>query len=406
MHVTAGTVSRGERQAPAAALAGLMVATFCFVTTENLPVGLLPLMAADLHTSLSSVGLLVSWYGLTVAVASVPLTRAARWIPRRYLVPGLLALFVLASLLSALASTYLALAAGRVVIALCHSVFWSIVVITAAGLFPPQARAKVVTLIFGASSVATVLGVPAATWLGQNLGWRAAFMALTVLGVIALAAVTATLRDTLGDEGHPASADRPDRRRYVILLTATALSITGLSEASTFTVPFLTTVGGFSAGAISPLLLLRGAAGVAAVGFSGSLLDRRPRAAMILPTAALALSAFGLYTSGTSQLVSIGLLALFGAAMFMMITAMANRVLHVAPGRTDIATATQSAVFNAAVAAGALIGAVLLPAYGVRSTALVSALLISAAVGLLILEPRIADRHTEVPDRTSGQPPA
>lgn len=390
--MTAGTLQRVERRAPAAALGGLMIATFCFVTTENLPVGLLPSMAADLHTSLSSAGLLVTWYGLTVAVASVPLTRATRRIPRRYLLSALLAAFVLASLLSALASTYPLVAASRVIIALCHSVFWAVVVITAAGLFPPEARAKVVTLVFGASSVATVLGVPADTWLGQNWGWRAAFLALTALGLLSLAVVALFLPNTSSDEGHAASADLPDRRRYVILLLATAFSITGLSAASTYTVPFLTDVGGFGTAAISPLLFLRGAAGVAAVGFGGSLLRRRPRGAMILPTAVLALVLFGLYGFGTSRLVSIFLLAFFGAAMFLMITAMANRVLHVAPGRTDVATAAQSAVFQAAVAVGAFIGAVLLPAQGVRSIALVSAILVSAAAGLLLLESRIADR--------------
>lgn len=393
MRVTAGTVQPVAVRSSAAALAGLMVATFCFVTTENLPVGLLPLMAADLHTSLSSAGLLVTWYGLTVAVVSVPLTRATRRIPRRHLMTGLLAMFVLASLLSALASSYRVLAAARVLVALCHSVFWAVVVITAAGLFSPRVRGRVVTLIFGASSVATVLGVPAGTWLAQHWGWRGPFAALTVLGLLALGVVAVCLPNTSSDEGHAASADSPDRRRYAILLAATALSITGLSAASTYTVPYLTDVAGFGAGAISPLLFLRGVAGVTAISFSGSLLDRRPRAAMLVPTAALALVLFGLYGIGTSRLASISLLAIFGAAMFLMITAMANRVLHVAPGRTDVASATQSAVFNAAVAAGASVGAVLLPAYGVRSTALVSAIFVSAAVGFLVLESTIAGRN-------------
>jgi predicted MFS family arabinose efflux permease len=179
-------------------------------------------------------------------------------------------------------------------------------------------------------------------------------------------------------------------RRYVVLLVATALSITGLSVASTYTVTYLTEINGFTDRAVGPLLFVRGAAGVVAITVGGALLDRRPRAALLVPTGMLALSLFGLYVSGAHRLTAIGLLALFGVAMFTMITAMANRVLYVAPGRTDIATAAHSAVFNASVAAGALIGALLLSAQGVRSTALVAAALVSAGFAFLVLEPRIA----------------
>ena len=93
----AASVTR-PRVAALTAFGALILATFCFVTSENLPAGLLPLIADDLHSSLSAVGLLVTGYGLTVAVVSVPLTRATRRIPRRYLLSGLLAVFVVASL--------------------------------------------------------------------------------------------------------------------------------------------------------------------------------------------------------------------------------------------------------------------------------------------------------------------
>jgi DHA1 family inner membrane transport protein len=392
------------RIAAVAALGAMTVATFCFVTTENLPVGLLPLMAGDLHTSLSAVGLLVTGYGLTVAVVSIPLTQATRHIPRRHLLTGLLAVFVLASLASALAPNYQLLLAGRVVTALSHAVFWAVAVVTATGLFSPQVRGRVVTVVFGASSVATVLGVPAGTWLGQQSGWRAAFLALTGLGVVALVTIAALLPTTPAGEGHAAAATTPDARRYTMLLVTTALAITGLSAASTYTVPFLIQVSGFSSQAIGPLLFLRGAAGVVALAAGGVLLDRRPRTAMIAPTGLLALALFGLYGFGTSQLAVAGMLALFGAAMFMMITAMANRVLQVAPGRTDVATAANSAVFNASVAAGALIGALLLPAHGVRSTTLAAALLVAAAVAVLLFESRIAATEQVLADhRRSDQ---
>lgn len=378
-------------RARVAALAALVVATFCFVATENLPGGLLSLMAGGLDTSLSAVGLLVTGYGLTVAVVSVPLVRATRRVPRRRLLSWVLAVFVAASFLTAFAPGYPLLLGGRVVTALAHAVFWSVVVVTAVSMFPPRMRGRIVSVIFTASSVATVMGVPAGTWLGQQWGWRLPFLALSGLGLAALVTVAVCMPNTRAEE-KPAAATAPDGRRFVVLLAATALSITGLSVATTYTVPFLLEVSGFSDTAMGPLLFVRGAAGVVVMAFGGVVLDRWPRAGMIVPTGLLAGALFGLHVLGAFPFAAIGLLALFGAAMFLMITAMANRILDVAPGRTEVATAAHSAVFNASVAAGAFVGALLLPSWGVRSTALVGALLVSAAASCLALEPLIAGR--------------
>ncbi|WP_239124115.1 MFS transporter [Rhizocola hellebori] len=369
------------------AFGALILATFCFVTSENLPAGLLPFIAEDLHSSLSAVGLLVTGYGLTVAVVSVPLTRATRAIPRRALLSGLLAVFVAASLGSTLAPTIEWLMVTRVVSALTHAVFWAVALITAAGLFSPQVRGRVVSAVFGASSVATVLGVPAGTWLGERAGWRSAFLVLTCLGVLALAAIVTLLPNTPAGQGHAEHAAEPDRRRYAILLIGTGLAIAGLSAATTYTVPFLLQVSHFSGDAIGPLLFLRGLAGIAAMAVAGVLLDRRPHQALVVPTALLALALFSLFALGADPIVAAVAMAVSGAAMFMMIAALANRVLQVAPGSTDIASAGFSAVFNVSIAAGAAIGAVLLPALGVRSTALAAAILTAGAAALLARYP-------------------
>jgi DHA1 family inner membrane transport protein len=375
-----------------AALGALMVATFCFVTSENLPAGLLALIANDLHSSLSVVGLLVTGYGLTVAAVSVPLTRATRAIPRRTLLTGLLGVFVLATLGSALAPQVAPLMASRVVSALTHAVFWAIAVVTAAGLFPPRVRGRVVAAVFAASSVATVLGVPAGTWLGEKVSWRAAFVGLAVLGLLAMVAIALLLPNTAAEQSNVAAAAEPDRQRYTILLASNALAVTGLTVASTYIVPFLMQVSGFSGDAMGPLLLVRGVAGIVALTAAGRWLDRRPRDALIMPTAVLALALLALYALGASPVVAVIALAVSGAGMFAMIAAFAGRVLQVAPGRTDVASAGLSAVFNASIAAGALIGALLLPTFGLRSTALVAAILVGAAAGLLRLEPRpVAD---------------
>jgi MFS transporter, DHA1 family, inner membrane transport protein len=124
------------------ALLALAVAAFTYVTAETLPIGLLLLMTADLGVSPSAVGLLVTCYGLVVVVASLPLTHVTRRMPRQLLLSGLLAVFVMATWVSAAAASYRVLLAARVVTALSQALFWSIVVPTAAGLFPPRVRGR------------------------------------------------------------------------------------------------------------------------------------------------------------------------------------------------------------------------------------------------------------------------
>ena len=114
------------------ALLALAVATFIYVTTETLPIGLLLLISADLGVSPSAAGLLVTWYGLVVVVASLPLTQLTRRVPRRLLLSGLLAVFVVATWVSAAAASYRMLLGARVVTALSQALFWSVVVPTAA----------------------------------------------------------------------------------------------------------------------------------------------------------------------------------------------------------------------------------------------------------------------------------
>lgn len=141
-------------------------------------------MAADLRVSLGAVGALVTGYGLTVAVVSLPAAHVTRSVPRRYLLAGLLGLLAVASWASALRTvSYELLLAARVVTALAQASFWVLMGPVAVGLFPPERRGRVMGLLSVGGSLATVLGVPAGTWLGGHGGWRAPFV---VLGALAL----------------------------------------------------------------------------------------------------------------------------------------------------------------------------------------------------------------------------
>ncbi|RIQ15886.1 MFS transporter [Jiangella rhizosphaerae] len=383
MVLSAGTRAAG-------ALAALSLSTFAFVTTETLPIGLLLMIAEDLGTSESAVGTLVTVYGLIVVVASVPLTLLARRVPRRHLLAGLLVVFVLANLVSAAAQSYALLLVARAAVALSQAVFWSIAAPTAAGLYPPRLRGRVIAVLFAGPAVASIAGIPAGTWLGQQTDWRVPFAVLSGIGVLALLAIVVLLPTTPPESGHAARGVSPDARRYWLLVVATALAIAGAFTSFTFIAPFLTDVSGFAAAALGPLLLVRGVVGIAGTALGGSLADRWPQVAMTAPIALQAASFLGLYVLGTAPVAAVAFVGLSGLAMAGLTTALSSQVLQVAPGRTDIASAGSSTAFNVGITLGALLGSVLLPAFGVRSTMLAGGLLSLAALVALAVEPLLA----------------
>lgn len=369
-----------------AALGALTVAVFCIGTTESLPSGLLPQISRGLGVSLFAAGQLVTAYALTVLLCTLPLTHLTRRLRRRHLLIGLMALFVLANLGSALAPDYGLLLAARVLTALVHSLFWPVTTVVAVGLFSPGVRGRVLAIVNGATSVALVAGVPAGTWLGQQAGWRAAFAALSGVGLLAFAAIVIFLPVGERSEAPGVTASRPDRRRFYVILAVIVLTMTGTVAFMTYTVPFLTGVSGFSAGAISPLLLLRGIAGAAAITFAGRLADRLPRLSVVAPVAVVAASFFALYALGTDQLVVVAGLILTGLAMFVMINSVSTEVMAVAPGSLYIAGALSSSAFNLGIAAGSLFGGLILRAAGVRAVPLAAALAAAAALAVLLID--------------------
>ncbi|MCX5053744.1 MFS transporter [Streptomyces sp. NBC_00201] len=367
-----------------AVVAALMLAAFTFNTAENLPTGLLSLMAADLRVSPTAVGALVTGYGLTVAVVSLPAARLTRSVPRRYLLAGLLGLLAAASWVSALGSiSYALVLAARVGTALAQASFWVLMGPVAVGLFPPGRRGRVMGLLSVGGSLATVLGVPAGTWLGGRGGWHAPFAVLGALALVSLVVVAALLPTSHPQEGHAAYGVAPDRRRFFVVVATTALSVTGVFAGFTYVVVLLEDVGGFGEDAVSGVLFAFGAAALAGVALAGPLLDRFPRATLTVPVATQAAALLGLYAAASSQVAAVALLMLLGASVAPVFMATQSQVLRVAPGRTESALAANSAAFNAGVAAGALLGGALLPLTGARGTFLAGGMLTVGALAVL-----------------------
>lgn len=384
-------------------LIALTLAAFSYVTTESLPIGLLPLIARDLGTTVSAIGLLVTGYGLIIVLVSLPLTRLTRRLPRRRLLCILLGIFVVATCLSALAWNYWLLMGVRMVTALSQALFWAIVTPAAAGLFRAEVRGRAVSILYSGISVAALIGIPAGTWLGQQTNWRVAFFALSGLGLAILVTVAALLPNTPAGQGAADRGITPDRGRYLSIVATTAMATTGAFTAFTYISPFLTDVSGFAESSIGPLLLVRGAAGligVAAVGYLVDRVDQQGRLTMLGLMCLQVLALAGQYAFGSSEVATIMTISLSGLTLAGLSAVLGSRVLRYAPGAADMANAGTSTAFNVGITAGAFIGTALLPGPGVRSTALTGALLSLVAVAILLAEPIFASRRRVTPAAT------
>ncbi|WJV44429.1 MFS transporter [Streptomyces flavofungini] len=369
-----------------AVVAALMLGAFAFNTTENLPIGVLKLMSDDMDVSLAAVGLLVSGYGLTVAVVSVPIAQLTRSVPRRLVLCLLLAALFLASVVAAVVSSYWVLLACRLVTAVAQALFWAVMGPVAVGLFPPHVRGRVIGALSVGGSAALVLGVPGGTWLGQHSSWQVPFLVVGALAIPPLLLIATALPSSPPEESHAVRGVAPDTRRFAVVLTVTGLTVTGVFAGYTYISKFLVDESGFTESTVSTLLLVLGVTGIVSVAVYGRLLDRFPRATLTLPVSTQAAGLLGLYVAGDSKPVAVLMMVLLGASLGPVFMATQSQVMHFAPGRTETAVAANGAAFNTGVAAGALAGGLLLPVIGVRGTFLVGGLMTVAALALLLEE--------------------
>ncbi|MEV6924410.1 MFS transporter [Dactylosporangium sp. NPDC051485] len=394
----------GHRRATLA-LAALSVSTFTFVATEILPVGLLTLIADDLHRSPSRIGLLMTGYAAVVVLASLPLARLTQRVPRRPLLGVTLAVFSVGTLVSALAPGYPVLLGARLVVGLSQAMFWSVVGSTAVGLFPPERRGRTVARLSLGAALAPVLGVPAGTWLGQQAGWRVAFLVMAGVGVATGAAIVALLPSAQPGSSPSSRGLAPDARRFAVLALSVTLGVTGAMTAQTYVTPFLLDVAGFAPATLGPILAVAGSAGFAGTLVTGRFLDRHPWGALLVPMALLCATLLGLFTLGPVRPVTVAVLALNGAAYSAMAVAVQNRTLLIAPGSTDIGAAVIGSAFNVGIAAGSFLGGEIVDGPGVRVVALTGAGLTAAAAALLLAEPRLARRGPSTVEKAAAAEP-
>lgn len=340
------------------ALLALAVAAFGIGTTEFVIMGLLPEVATDLSVSIPHAGLLITGYALGVVFGAPILAIATANMPRKATLLGMTLMFILGNILCALAPTYAALMAARVITALCHGAFFGIGSVVAAGLVAPNKRAQAIALMFTGLTLANVLGVPLGTALGQYAGWRSTFGAVAVIGVIAVIAQMIWLpKEIPMEKGNLVTEFRVLGKPNVLLaLAMSALASTSLFSVFTYIAPILRDVTGVSPHGVTIMLLLFGLGLTGGSMLGGKLADNRLLPALVGMSVAVVLIVALFSQTSHSVIPAAITLLLWGVVAFALCPILQLLIIDQASDAPNLGSTLNQSAFNLGNAAGAWIG--------------------------------------------------
>lgn len=369
------------------ALLALAISAFAIGTTEFISVGLLPLIANDLHISVTLAGLTVTLYALGVTFGAPILTSLTSGVPRKILLIGIILVFIIGNSLAAASTGIGMLLTARIISALSHGVFMSIGSTIAADLVAEDRRASAISIMFSGLTVATVTGVPLGTFIGQQLGWRAAFATIVIVGLIALIANLILVPGNLRKGARTPVRDQVKivtNGRLLLAFLITALGYGGTFVVFTYLSPLLHDITGFKESTVALILLLYGIAIAIGNMIGGKAANRKPLTALLymfqIQAATLLLLTF------TAPYKVAGLITIFcmGLLAFMNVPGLQVYVVMLAeryaPQAVDVASSVNIAAFNAGIALGAYLGGIITGHLGLIHTAWIGSLMVMAAV--------------------------
>jgi DHA1 family inner membrane transport protein len=369
-------------------LIALAVGAFGIGTTEFAPMGLLPVIAEGVSVSIPTAGLLVSAYAIGVMIGAPVMTLAFSRFGKRTALMLLMGIFTIGNLLSALSPDYWTLLAARLVTSLNHGAFFGLGSIVAASVVAKEKQASAVATMFMGLTIANIGGVPAATWIGQQIGWRMAFAGTAGLGLVAIAALWLAL--PRGEAG-----TMPDVRRelrvlarpaVLLAMATTVMGASAMFTLYTYIAPTLTELTGASEGFVTLALVLIGVGFTIGNGLGGRLADWSLDGATRIFLGALALIMLALPFVLSSQIgAAIGLVA-WGAAAFAIVPPVQMRVMQAASEAPGLASSLNVGAFNLGNALGAAVGgAVISLGLGYAAVPVAGGLLAAAGLGLVWL---------------------
>ncbi|MEU4559829.1 MFS transporter [Actinoplanes sp. NPDC023936] len=374
------------------ALIVLGASTFCYVTAETLPIGLLPQISAGLGVSEAQVGLLLTSYAVVAALSTIPLTALTMRVPRHTLLAVTVAVFVVSQAAAALAPTFTVLVLSRLICALAHGVFWSVIGPITARLAPPGQVGRATSLVFIGNSLAIVFGVPLGTALGQWLGWRMAIGVIAAAGAICFVAMIALLPAMPVLPRDRATRLKRQMRDAVLILrnrrvaglcAVTVVVVVGHFAAYTYIAPLVRRDAGLDGAALSALLLGYGAVGLIANFVVGRFVDRRPGPILLGLTLAVAASIV-LLAPVLGPVATVLAVLIWGGAFNAIPVLLGSASLRVAPTSRDAASAVYVVAFQIGIGSGAFIGERTVSAGHLAALPVVTAVFAVAAAVLVV----------------------
>ncbi|MEX1221324.1 MAG: MFS transporter [Idiomarina sp.] len=383
------------------ALLALTLSAFAVGTTEFVIVGLVPTIAESLGVSLPSAGLLVSLYAVGVAVGAPVLTALTGKLNRKSVLLWLMALFIGGNLLAWQAPSYESLITARLLTGLAHGVFFSIGSTIATSLVPKEKEASAIAIMFTGLTVALVTGVPLGIWIGQTFGWRATFLVVSLLGVIAWLGSAALIPKNL-KQAKPAKISEQVRvlthPRLLLVYVITALGYGGTFTTFTYLAPILEDVSGFDAGTVSLLILAYGASVAVGNIYGGKLADKvGPVKALTLIFGGLALILGSFYFTAHSSWTALITILIWGGFAFGNVPGLQVYVVQLAekhtPNAVDVASGLNIAAFNVGIAIGAWLGGRVVAGMSLMDTAWIGAVIVLLALALTRVSGRLDSKQ-------------
>ncbi|MEO3770499.1 MFS transporter [Micromonospora sp. B9E7] len=363
-------MSRGRR---VAALVALALGGVAIGLTEFVAMGLLPDIARGLlpqeyaqssSNAVARAGWMITAYALGVVVGAPLIAALSARLPRKKLVLGLLALFAVGTVASAIAPTFDLVLVARFAAALPHGAYFGAAGLLAATLMGPGNEARGFAIVLSGLTVSNVVGVPLITRLGQAAGWRVAYLVIAGVFVLTLLAVLAVVPEVAAAvDGSPAAELRALRTSQVWLVAATgAVGFAGFFAVDTYIAPVTTDVAGLSAATVPWVLVAVGLGMTVGNALGGWLADRDLRRSMIIGFVAMIVSitTFSLVASTTVGLF-VGAF-LVGATSLYLGPVLQARLITVAPGAQLMGAALNQSAMNIANSLGAALGSVAIAA--------------------------------------------
>lgn len=370
-------------------LFALMLGVFCLGTAEIVISGLLPIVASDLSVSLPNAGLLVTGYALGVTIIGPFVTLLTTRIPRKTLVLGLMVPFILGNIWAVLAPNYQMLMAARILASISHGTFVAVAFSLAVALSPANKQGSAMAKIALGFNLANALGGPLGTFIGQNLGWRATFLAIVAIAAISVALIAMFMPSKLpqAEQSKPGTVRRElsslTNPMLVFAVITTVLAQGAVFTASTYIVPLLMDVSHFTPSAISALLVVFGIGAILGNFAGGRLADKHVMRGVTTVLSSLVFVLAVFWMTSTVPVLSAITLFIFGAVGFSIIPSLQARIQSLAVAAPTLALSVNVSAFNLGNGLGAWMGGAVLDfGFGIRAVPLAAAGL--AAISLAI----------------------